>query len=202
MAAEDLGDNPNTLLALRDLRRGVQVARPALEFVAPYQTVCNFLVYFFNPLGTHQSAAVAGGTTERILAKLVDTNQENSLGSTESTKPVDGDPNATPHQQSLHTQYGGPAIDSSGRADCQAGQTGYPNSLSSGDRWNAKHIVGGRRHARPGRAAPSRRASSASTTWRTCRERLQGRHPRPHDVASCSPTSAPRRRTRSRTRTS
>ena len=44
-------------------------------------------------------------------------------------------------QQSLHTQYGGPAIDSSGRADCQGGQTGYPNSLSKGDRWNAKHIV-------------------------------------------------------------
>ena len=141
VAAEDLGDNPNTLLALKDLRTGVRVARPALEFVAPYQTVCNFLVYFFNPLGTHQSATVAGGTTERILAKLVDTQQPNSLGSTESTKPVDGDPNATPHQQSLHTQYGGPAIDASGRADCQAGQTGYPNSLSTGDRWNAEHIV-------------------------------------------------------------
>ena len=126
---------------MKDLRTGVRVARPALEFVAPYQTVCNFLVYFFNPLGTHQSATVAGGTTERILAKLVDTQQPNTLGTTESTKPVDGDPNATPAQQSLHTQYGGPAIDSSGRADCQGGQTGYPNSLSKGDRWNAKHIV-------------------------------------------------------------
>ena len=140
-AAEDLGDNPNTLLALKDLRTGVRVARPALEFVAPYQTVCNFLVYFFNPLGTHQSATVAGGTSERILAKLADTQQPNTLGTTESTKPVDGDPNATPPQQSLHTQYGGPAIDSSGRADCQGGQTGYPNSLSKGDRYNAKHIV-------------------------------------------------------------
>ena len=148
-AAEDLGDNPNTLLALKDLRTGVRVTRPALEFVAPYQTVCNFLVYFFNPLGTHQSATVAGGTTERILAKLVDTQQPNSLGTTESTKPVDGDPNATPAQQSLHTQYGGPAIDSSGRADCQGGQTGYPNSLSKGDRWNAEAHRRGRQHPRP-----------------------------------------------------
>src|SRR5215210_6344438 len=134
-AAEDLGDNPNTLLALRDLRTAVQVSRPALEFVAPYQTVCNFLVYFFNPLGTHQSATVAGGTTERILAKLVDTNQPNSLGTTESTKPVDipsnEDPQAKPGKQVLHTQYGGPAVDSSGRADCQGGQTGYPYRLSS-----------------------------------------------------------------------
>jgi hypothetical protein len=145
VAAEDLGENPNTLLALRDLRTGVQVTRPALEFVAPYQTVCNFLVYFFNPLGTHQSAAVAGGTTERILAKLVDTQQENSLGTTESTKPVDvpdgQDPQATPPKQVLHTQYGGPAVDSRGRADCQAGQTGYPYSLATNPRWGPGHLV-------------------------------------------------------------
>jgi ABC-type transporter Mla subunit MlaD len=144
-AAEDLGDNPATLLGLRDLRKAVQVTRPAVEFVAPYQTVCNYLVYFFNPLGTHQSSVVPGGTAERILAKLVDTNQENSLGSTESTHPVDvprnEDPQGEPAKQSLHTQYGGPAIDSSGRADCQGGQTGYPNSLSQGSRWNSSHIV-------------------------------------------------------------
>jgi hypothetical protein len=145
VAAENLGDNPNTLLALRDLRKAVQVTRPAIEFVAPYQTVCNNLVYFFNPLGTHQSAAVSGGTTERILAKLVDTQQENSLGTTESTKPVDipsdEDPQQTPPKQVLHTQYGGPAIDSSGRADCQAGQTGYPNRLVSNPRWPGGHLV-------------------------------------------------------------
>jgi hypothetical protein len=145
-SAEDLGDNPNTLLALRDLRTGVQVARPALEFVAPYQTVCNYLVYFFNPLGTHQSATVAGGTTERILAKLVDTNQPNSLGTTESTKPVDipsnEDPQAEPAKQVLHTQYSGPAIDSSGRADCQGGQTGYPSGpLATNARYPGGHIV-------------------------------------------------------------
>jgi virulence factor Mce-like protein len=144
-AAEDLGDNPNTLLGLRDLRTAVRVTRPALEFVAPYQTVCNYLVYFFNPLGTHQSATVAGGTTERILAKLVDTNQENSLGTTESTKPVDipqgQDPQAEPAKQVLHTQYGGPAIDSNGNADCEGGQTGYPFSLAKGARWGPGHLV-------------------------------------------------------------
>jgi virulence factor Mce-like protein len=144
-AAEDLGDNPNTLLALKDLRTAVRVTRPALEFVAPYQTVCNYLVYFFNPLGTHQSAAVAGGTTERILAKLVDTQQPNSLGTTESTKPVDipanQDPQAQPAKQVLHTQYSGPAVDSSGRADCQGGQTGYPYKLATNPRWPGGHIV-------------------------------------------------------------
>src|SRR5215210_17392 len=138
-AAEDLGDNPSTLLALKDLRTAVHVTRPAIEFVAPYQTVCNNLVYFFNPLGTHQSSVVPGGASERILAKLADTQQENSLGSTESTNPVDvpadKDPQADPPQQALHTQYGGPAIDSSGRADCQGGQTGYPNRVVTNPRY-------------------------------------------------------------------
>jgi hypothetical protein len=146
-AAEDLGDNPSTLLALRDLRTAVQVTRPAVEFVAPFQTVCNNLVYFFNPLGTHQSSVVPGGASERILAKLADTHQENSLGSTESTRPVDvptdRDPQAEPAQQSLHTQYGGPAIDSSGRADCQAGQTGYPNRLVTSPRYPPDSSSGG-----------------------------------------------------------
>jgi hypothetical protein len=145
VAAEDLGDNPSTLLALKDLRTAVRGTRPALEFVAPYQTVCNFLVYFFNPLGTHQSATVPGGTTERILAKLVDTTQPNSLGTTESTKPVDipanEDPQAEPAKQVLHTQYGGPAIDSRGRADCQGGQTGYPFRLATNPRWPGGHLV-------------------------------------------------------------
>jgi hypothetical protein len=147
VAAEDLGDNPNTLLALRDLTTAVRVTRPAIEFVAPYQTVCNFFVYFFNPLGTHQSATVSGGTTERILAKLASTQQDNTLASTESTHPVDvptdRDPQASPPQQSLHTQYGGPAIDSSGRADCQAGQTGYPNRLVTNPRYPPDNSAGG-----------------------------------------------------------
>jgi hypothetical protein len=146
-AAEDLGDNPSTLLALRDLRTALRVTKPAIQFVAPYQTVCNYLNYFFNPLGTHQSAVVPGGTTERILAKLVDTQQPNSLGSTESTHPVDvpsdQDPQSDPPKQALHTQYGGPAVDGSGRADCQGGQTGYPNRVVTNPRYPPDDAAGG-----------------------------------------------------------
>ncbi len=71
-ALATLSENPNTLLSLRDLRRALQVSRPAIEHIAPYQTVCNYLVYFFNPLGTHLSETVPGGTQERIKAKLAD----------------------------------------------------------------------------------------------------------------------------------
>ena len=40
-ALATLSENPNTLLSLRDLRRALQVSRPAIEHIAPYQTVCN-----------------------------------------------------------------------------------------------------------------------------------------------------------------
>jgi virulence factor Mce-like protein len=138
-ALEDLGDNPNSLLALRDLRQAVQIATPAVKFVAPYQTVCNYLVYFFNPLSTHLSEAVPGGTAERIYAKLLSGPQPNNLGTTESTRPVDvpadEDPQAEPAQQALHSQAGQPAVDGAGRADCQNGQNGYLNRLVTDGRY-------------------------------------------------------------------
>jgi len=138
-ALSDLGDNPNTLLALRDLRRAVKVGRPLVRFIAPYQTLCNYLVYFFNPLGTHISEPVPGGTTERILAKFVPITQRNTMSSLESTRPVDvpqgTDPQADPPQQALHTQYAGVPYDSSGRADCEGGQQGYPDRLARNSRY-------------------------------------------------------------------
>jgi virulence factor Mce-like protein len=147
-SVEDLGRNPTTLLALKDLRKAAQIARPAVAFVAPYQTVCNYLLYFFNPLGTHQSEVVPGGTAERILAKLVLTsNQANSLGTTQSNRPVDvpsnEDPQGEPVQQALHVQPGGPAVGSRGRADCQDGQTGYLSRLVTDGRYPPDDSAGG-----------------------------------------------------------
>jgi virulence factor Mce-like protein len=146
-AVDDLGDNPSTLLALRDLRRAVQTTRPAVELIAPYQTVCNYLVYFFNPLGTHLSSPVPGGTSERIYAKLLSGTQPNNLGTTESSRPVDvpadRNPQALPVMQALHSQAGQPAVDSSGRADCQNGQNGYLNRLVTNGRYPPDDAAGG-----------------------------------------------------------
>jgi virulence factor Mce-like protein len=146
-AVDELGENPSTLLALRDLRRAVQTTRPAVEFIAPYQTVCNYLVYFFNPLGTHLSSPVPGGTAERIYAKLLSGTQPNNLGTTESSRPVDvpsdQDPQASPVMQALHAQNGQPAVDSRGRADCQNGQNGYLNRLVTDGRYPPDDSAGG-----------------------------------------------------------
>ena len=145
-ALATLSENPNTLLALRDLRRALQVSRPAIEQIAPYQTVCNYLVYFFNPLATHQSEIVPGGTDERILPKLADLTQPNTLGATESIRPVDVPTDQDPRSgvlQALHSQFPQPAVDSKGNADCQSGQNGYMNRLITGGRYPPDSSAGG-----------------------------------------------------------
>ena len=132
---DQLFENPTTLMSLRKLRTTLAVTRPGMEFIAPYQTVCNYFVYFFNALGEHQSQPVAGGTGERVLLKGANSRQRNALTTRESSRPVDVpqdvDPNHPPRapdgepEASLHKQPRTPAIDAHGNADCEAGQRGY-----------------------------------------------------------------------------
>jgi virulence factor Mce-like protein len=150
-ALEDLGENPSTLLALRDLRQALRVARPLVEFVAPYQTVCNYFVYFWPPTGGHLSQVTrapdghALGTLQRVLSYLPST-QANSLTTSASSRPVDVPPGTDPQAegagQALHSQQGGPAVDSRGRADCQAGQWGYIDRLAPDDRYGPNRLGG------------------------------------------------------------
>jgi hypothetical protein len=146
-ALEDLGRNPTTLLALRDLETTVDVAAPAIRFIAPYQTVCNYANYFLVPLGTHISTPGAGGTTQRILLKQADREQLNALTARGASRPVDteeskeqgGNAPAT-----LHTQRGAPAVDAEGNADCEIGQQGYLGGTFAKDSRYARNEVGGR----------------------------------------------------------
>jgi ABC-type transporter Mla subunit MlaD len=150
-ALEDLGDNPGTLLALRDLRQALRVARPLVEFAAPYQTVCNYFVYFWPATGAHLSQVTrapdghALGTLQRILS-IPPSAQENSLTTSASSRPVDVPPGTDPQAegagQALHSQQGGPAVDSRGRADCQSGQWGYLDRLATNDRYGPNRLGG------------------------------------------------------------
>jgi virulence factor Mce-like protein len=141
---EELMDNPSTLLALRELHTAVSVARPAVEFLAPYQTVCNYTVTFINQLGRHFAAPVSGGTAERVLLKQAgNPAQPNQIGNTQSSRPADVPSNQDPQTaanafgklHALHGQPYSPAIDAQGRADCQNGQTGYLNRLVTDGRY-------------------------------------------------------------------
>ena len=138
-ALHNLFNSPSTLLSLKDLRTALAAGRPAVEFIAPYQTVCNYTVYFIHPLGEVQSQVqngpTGGGTVLSQGVKLVNNQQPNSYGTTIGSRPVDipldqdpigaedfkGDP--------LHRFYGTgpypPAIDSQGNADCHAANIGW-----------------------------------------------------------------------------
>jgi virulence factor Mce-like protein len=150
---EDLFDNPSTLLALRDLGTALTVTRPALEFIAPYQTVCNYLVYFMHPLGEAQSMVqqgpTGGGTVLNQNLKLVNLLQQNNYGTWEGSRPWDILAGQKPQGakdalgQPLARFYAPayqPAIDAQGNADCQNGQNGYPNGALADARYEPGNL--------------------------------------------------------------
>ena len=127
-------ENPNTLLALRDLDRTFEVAAPLVEFVAPYQTVCNYWVYYWTGIGEHVSEPVRGGTAQRTNLKSDNRTQDNRFSASEAERPVDVPKDQDPHTakapngdalQALHGGGYGSAIDAQGNADCIVGQRGY-----------------------------------------------------------------------------
>jgi phospholipid/cholesterol/gamma-HCH transport system substrate-binding protein len=138
--AEDLFRNPNTLLALKDLTTAVTVTRPAIEYIAPYQTVCSYFNYFMHPLGEMQSVVqtgpTGGGTLLNQNVKNPNSNQQNNYGSATGSRPWDILENQKPQGAKdeqgnplfrLYAPAYNPAIDAQGNADCQLGQNGYPN---------------------------------------------------------------------------
>ena len=151
--AEDLFENPNTLLALRDLTTAITVSRPAVEYIAPYQTVCNYFLYFVQPLGEIQSVVqsgpTGGGTVLNQNVKEVNTNQQNNYATSASSRPWDILEGQKPQGAKdalgnplfrLYAPAYNPAIDAQGNADCQLGQTGYPNGALGPSRYKRGNI--------------------------------------------------------------
>jgi ABC-type transporter Mla subunit MlaD len=144
--ANDLFENPSTLLALRDIDTALTVSRPAIQFIAPYQTVCNYFMYFVHPLGEAQSVVqsgpTGGGTSLNQNMKVVNSHQQNNYGSSTGSRPWDILAGQQPQGAKdklgsplfrLYAPPYQPAIDAQGNADCQLGQNGYPNgALSNG----------------------------------------------------------------------
>jgi hypothetical protein len=156
-ALHDLFDSPSTLLSLKDLRTALAAGRPAVQFIAPYQTVCNYTVYFIHPLGEVQSQVqngpTGGGTVLSQGVKLVNQNQPNSYGTTIGSRAVDVPQNMDPigaedaNGNPLHRFYGTgpypPAIDSQGNADCHAANIGWVRGpLNSRGRFGPGDIEG------------------------------------------------------------
>ena len=152
-ALDELANNPDTLLALKDLTTTVAVGAPLMTFVAPYQTVCNGTVYFFTGLGGHISEDVKGGTIERVLVRDDNTStQQGKIGSSDNYRPADLPANVSSkstktasgdYAEAAHGQPYAPAIDSAGDADCQTGQNGYlTGPLTGGGRYRPRSESG------------------------------------------------------------
>ncbi len=141
-ALDTLAKDPNTLLALRDLRDTFGVSQPLVNYVAPFQTVCNYANYFFNGLGNHIGEPVSNGTIERILLRSDNNVQTNALSNTFAYRPADVPANESVHTakdpltgQPLEATHGvayPPAIDAQGNANCQQGQNGYTEGPITG----------------------------------------------------------------------
>mgnify|MGYP001071505494 FL=1 len=139
-----LAENPQTLVGLGQLHRTVDVTAPLVRFVAPVQLVCNYMNYYLGPLGTHQSEEVQGGTLERVRVTLGNLLQDNNLQSSTADRPADIPAGQDPQEarnllgplNRLATQFYGPSVTPDGKADCQAGQTGYMDGpLNTGGRY-------------------------------------------------------------------
>jgi phospholipid/cholesterol/gamma-HCH transport system substrate-binding protein len=147
-AVDDLAENPNTLLGLQDLDTTTDVAGPLFQHLNPYQSVCNYLTYFFNPLGEHISEPVPGGTIQRVLIRTdpgleTEGDEESGPGSqinrfgasggregqaeNNANRPADIPIDVWPKEgqyYAFHGQAFQPAA-TGGRADCQNGQQGF-----------------------------------------------------------------------------
>ena len=142
LALEDLAQDPNTLLGLRDLRKLLRSAAPLFRYIAPYQTVCNYGNYFFNGLGSHISESTSTGTAERVIVKLGNNMQTDSAYNQFTARPSDLPSNIDPtgsrtqgplpdeEEETEYVLHGHPwtaAIDAQGNANCMKGQFGYPD---------------------------------------------------------------------------
>jgi hypothetical protein len=114
-------------------------------------------VYFLHPLGELQSVVqngpTGGGTVLNQNIKLVNSQQDNNLGSSSSSRPVDVPPGKDPigAQDSAGNalaraylpQTSHPAIDAQGNADCQVGQAGWVRGpLPNGSRYGPGLVPG------------------------------------------------------------
>jgi virulence factor Mce-like protein len=151
-ALDDLVAEPTTGLALGDLRDTLSVTKPLINYVAPFQTVCNYTTLFSTGLSEHQSEGVSNGTAERVLLKsdnmMQDNRDSNIFNDRPPDVPSDQDPRTAtaPNGQPLEIFHGGPyspAIDAQGNADCQNGQYGYMVGPLGTSRYHAHKSIPG-----------------------------------------------------------
>src|SRR3954452_13393331 len=129
-ALDELVQDPSTDLALNDLRDTLGVTKPLINYVAPFQTVCDYTTIFFTGLGQHQSEGVQRGVGQRVLLKGDNGVQDNRYNNVYNDRPPDLPTGVNPitakapNGDALEVWRDGTyyrAIDPQGNADCEIG---------------------------------------------------------------------------------
>ncbi|MEA2246032.1 MAG: hypothetical protein QOH46_561, partial [Solirubrobacteraceae bacterium] len=126
-ALDRLVEAPATNGSLRGLQATVGTVNPQLRFLGPYITVCNSWNFWWTMLAEHMSAPDDTGSSQRALLNTSGgapgSDHVGASGANEFAHGHGEPPNAS--KQYLHGNFYGRAVTPDGRADCNAGQTGY-----------------------------------------------------------------------------
>ena len=120
-ALERFNDNAVARSGLARLQQTMDVSKPAIRFIGPSQTVCNYWSILFNNLASVTSLGADGGRWQRITVFEPPTgpNNEGSLASAAANGPTDT-------ENFLHfNPYPNAAAPSQSPTECEAGNEPY-----------------------------------------------------------------------------
>lgn len=126
-ALKAVAQAPGTNLGINALVHTGDTLNPMIRYLAPYQTVCDYWNYWWTFLQEHLSERTQYGFAQRVLLNFADNAQPDNIGEQGAVQPANGQ-NGGP--EFLHGPTYGAAIDTSGNADCETGQRGYPKKLN------------------------------------------------------------------------
>jgi virulence factor Mce-like protein len=135
---QDLMESPGTGASFRALQDTVGILNPAVRFLGPYITVCNYFNYSWTHVAEHLTEPEPTGGSQRTLLNQGGNQLDNSgegsgtqtsVGSTGSSYPANGG-QSRGAQQFLHTNNYTAAVSDTGEADCESGQRGYVERIA------------------------------------------------------------------------
>jgi ABC-type transporter Mla subunit MlaD len=138
-ALKNLSQAPGTNVAINALTGTVTTLNPMVRYLGPYQTVCDYWNYFWTYLSDAFSEQTSFGFAQRALVNNANSAQPNNVGQQGAIAPVNGGGSDSAQgggNEFYHGQAYGAAVSTSGAADCETGQRGFPLRLNHLDPQN------------------------------------------------------------------
>jgi ABC-type transporter Mla subunit MlaD len=133
-ALRDLAADDRTIYALRGVTRLVDIVNPLVRFAGPYITVCNYWNYSWTNVSEHLTEPDPTGGSQRTLLNQAPRTRNPtapSVGSIGAKQPSNGEEVVSGSPMNLHSNLYTAAVDKNGNADCESGQRGYLEKLTT-----------------------------------------------------------------------